>query len=336
MALLSSTASTERITPVLMPHGSQHRAHPLHRRNLLWSALSCSIAQTTYATSPSGDAASNIPNHAHAHSSTVPPDFSDDSDASTQCGDHVNEHDADISLNSHTSSLQPDDQSIGSMLDSATSDEVDIVSVGPTSDDDQSTSETSTMPLLANDDDGERQRQDTDATNDPHVGTIHDADSGSGSGGGTHLASVPQLSTPDYNDTHFPHSDPAYRRSDANTAAVALALPHGRLCSANNCKRFSRFSFTNFEWPACCTLCYSQGPSSHSSTCDAMQGTCTTRGCQRRLNSDPLVGWHPAGERFCCADCINTAGARHSATCDEVSQSRSTSSATVERILFRV
>ena len=151
--------------------------------------------------------------------------------------------------------------------------------------------------------------------------TIQDADSGSGSGGGTHLAPVSLLGNPDYNDTHFPHPDHAYRRSEANTAAVALAPPHDRMCSTNNCKRFSRFTFTDFEWPACCTLCYSQGSSSHSSTCDASQGTCTTRGCQRRLNSDPLVGWHPVGERFCCIDCINTAGSRHSATCDDTSRS---------------
>ena len=246
-----------------------------------------------------------------------------------QCGDHDSEHDDDISLNSHTSSLQPDDRSIGSMLDSATSDEVGTVSVEPTPDDDPSISDTSTMSLLANDDDGEPQHQDTGVANGPQLDTIHDADSGSGSGGGAHLASVPQLSTPDYNDTHFPHPDLTYRRSDGNMAAVALSLPHDRLCSTNNCKRFSRFAFTDFEWPACCTLCYSQGSSSHSSTCDAAQGTCTTRGCQRRLSSDPLVGWHPAGERFCCADCINTAGARHSATCDEVSRSATTSSATV-------
>ena len=151
--------------------------------------------------------------------------------------------------------------------------------------------------------------------------TIQDADSGSGSGGGTHLAPVSPLGNPDYNDTHFPHPDHAYQRSEANTAAVALAPPHDRMCSTNNCKRFSRFTFTDFEWPACCTLCYSQGSSSHSSTCDASQGTCTTRGCQRRLNSDPLVGWHPVGERFCCIDCINTAGSRHSATCDDTSRS---------------
>ena len=76
-------------------------------------------------------------------------------------------------------------------------------------------------------------------------------------------------------------------------------------------------------------LLLSQGSSSHSPTCDASQGTCTTRGCQRRLSSDPLVGWHPAGEHFCCTDCINTAGARHSTTCEEVSQSGGASSATV-------
>ena len=125
----------------------------------------------------------------------------------------------------------------------------------------------------------------------------------------------------DYNDTHIPYPDSAYRRSDANTAAVALAVPNGRLCSTNDCKRFSRFSFTDFEWPACCTFCYSQGSSSHSLTCDAPQGTCGTHGCQRRLSSDPLVGWHPACECFCCVDCINTAGAQHCTTCDEVSQS---------------
>ena len=94
------------------------------------------------------------------------------------------------------------------------------------------------------------------------------------------------------------------------------------MCSTNNCRRFSRFTFTDFEWPACCTLCYSQGSSSHSPTCDASQGTCTTRGCQRRLNSDPLVGWHPVGERFCCVGCIDTAGTRHSATCDATLRSQ--------------
>ena len=48
---------------------------------------------------------------------------------------------------------------------------------------------------------------------------------------------------------------------------------------------------------------------------------CQTHGCDRRLSSDPLVGWYPAGERFCCVDCINTADAQHSTSCDEVPQS---------------
>ena len=224
------------------------------------------------------------------------------------------------------------------MLDSTTSDEVGVISVDLATD-----SDTSTLSLLASDDDDAQhhpdEMQDHDgatlgahhtgtvnhqgsSTSDILADTVQDADSGSGSGGGTHLAPVQQLGASDYNDTHFPHPDAVYRRSDANTAAVALAPPHDRMCSTNNCRRFSRFTFTDFEWPACCTLCYSQGSSSHSSTCDASQGTCTTRGCQRRLNSDPLVGWHPVGERFCCVGCIDTAGTRHSATCDATLRSQ--------------
>ena len=289
-------------------------------------------------TPPSDGTAHNTPDHAHDLPTAILSDLSDDSDASTQVGDHNGDNDADASLDSHTSSQLPDDQSINSMLDSATSDEVGVISV-----EQETESDTSTMSLPSNDDNGEQHHPDdmddhgdiTSSTQhtitaNHHGGgasttpadAIQDADSGSGSGGGTHLAPVSPLGNPDYNDTHFPHPDHANQRSDANTAAVALAPPHDRTCSTNNCKRFSRFTFTDFEWPACCTLCYSQGSSSHSSTCDASQGTCTTRGCQRRLNSDPLVGWHPVGERFCCVGCIDTAGTRHSATCDATLRSQ--------------
>ena len=98
------------------------------------------------------------------------------------------------------------------MLDSATSDEVGVVSVEQATDDDLSTSDTSTMSLLANAKGDEQHQQDANATSahgdgtlGTHTGAIHDADSGSGSGGGTHHTPVPQLSTPDYNGTHFPH-----------------------------------------------------------------------------------------------------------------------------------
>ena len=323
-----------------MVYGTRHLAahHRVPLGNLFWSALPCSLARTAYATTPSDDTANNVPDCAHDLSSAIPLDFSDDSDDGTQIGDNGGDDNFDVSLDSHTSSQLPDDQSIGSMLDSTTSDEVGVVSVDLATD-----SDTSTLSLLANDDDSAQhhpdEMQDHDGTTlgAHHTGTVNhqgsntsgilastvqDADSGSGSGGGTHLAPVQQLGASDYNDTHFPHPDAAYRRSDANTAAVALAPPHDRMCSTNNCRRFSRFTFTDFEWPACCTLCYSQGSSSHSSTCDASQGTCTTRGCQRRLNSDPLVGWHPVGERFCCVGCIDTAGTRHSATCDATLRSQ--------------
>ena len=333
-------ASNSRLT--LMPRGLRYPVSggtssvPLG--NLFLSALPCFLAQTAYATTPSDGAANNIPDCTHDLSSAIPLDLSDDSDDSTQVGDNGGNDDLDVSLDSHASFQPPDDQSIGSMLDSATSDEVGVVSIDLATE-----SDTSTRSLHASDDDSAPHHPDemqvhegttldahlTSTTNhhgsnmtDIPAGTIQDADSGSGSGGGTHLAPAQQLGAPDYNDTHFPHPDAAYRRSDANTAAVALAPPHDRMCSTNNCRRFSRFTFTDFEWPACCTLCYSQGSSSHSSTCDASQGTCTTRGCQRRLNSDPLVGWHPVGERFCCVGCIDTAGTRHSATCDATLRSR--------------
>ena len=82
----------------------------------------------------------------------------------------------------------------------------------------------------------------------------------------------PNLPHQSRNDTRLPGSflppDSTYRQSDANSAAI-LAEPDGRLCSTDNCKRFSRFSSTDFEWPACCTPCYSHGSSSHSRTCDA-------------------------------------------------------------------
>ena len=307
--------------------------------HLFLSALPCFLAQTAYAMTPSqGAAANNIPDWTQDLSSAVPLDLSGDSDDSTQVGDNGGDHDLDVSLDSHASFQLPDDQSIDSMLDSATSDEVGVVSIDLATE-----SDTTTRSLHASDDDSAPHHPDeiqdyegttldahlTGATNhhgsnmtDIPAGTIQDADSGSGSGGGTHLAPAQQLGTLDYNDTHFPHPDTTYRHSDANTAAVPLAPPHDRMCSTNNCRRFSRFTFTDFEWPACCTLCYSQGSSSHSSTCDASQGTCTTRGCQRRLNSDPLVGWHPVGERFCCVGCIDSAGARHSATCDATLRSR--------------
>ena len=45
------------------------------------------------------------------------------------------------------------------------------------------------------------------STSDILANTVQDADSGSGSGGGTHLAPVQQLGASDYNDTHFPHPD---------------------------------------------------------------------------------------------------------------------------------
>ena len=335
-----TTGNALRLSPRGLRYPAPSRAPSVPLRKLLWPALHCSLARTARATTPSDGTAHNAPDCAHGLPTVISSDLSDDSDASTQIGDHNGDGDVDVSLNSHTSSHLPDDQSIDSMLDSVTSDEAGVVSVEQLTE-----SDTSTMSLPANDDDGGQHHPDDmndhgDATSTMHhtatanhhhdgapttlTATVQDADSGSGSGsgGGTHLAPVPLLGHPDYNDTHFPHPDDAYRRSEANTAAVALTPPHDRMCSTNNCKRFSRFSFTDFEWPACCTLCYSQGSSSHSSTCDASQGTCTTRGCQRRLNSDPLVGWHPVGERFCCVDCINTAGARHSAACDETFQSR--------------
>ena len=316
-----------------VPRGPSH--HLLHRSpgfasatshsNLLWSTIS--LAGTASATTPLDDAAIEIPDDARTHSGATP---SDDSDASTQCGDH-GDRDTGASLVSHVSPQLPDDQSVGSMLDSITSQETGIVSLEHTSDNGPSFSNT-TMS-----DDGVQECTDPHEHSgqsgseragtvlDPHdansgsghggnapwahVATIHDwhdADSGSGRGGGSYS---PQPAPPDYNDTHFPHPDDAYRRSGANLAAVALAAPSGRLCSTSNCKRFSRFSFTGIEWPVCCTLCYSQGCSSYSRTCDASQGTRSTHGCHRRLSSDPLVGWHPVGEHFCCVDCITTAGA---------------------------
>ena len=82
---LSSTTSTAHSALALMPRGAQHHARSLAstvpRRNLLWSTLSCSLARTTHATTPSSDAAINTPNHAHTHSSAVPPYSSDGSDA---------------------------------------------------------------------------------------------------------------------------------------------------------------------------------------------------------------------------------------------------------------
>jgi len=201
-------------------------------------------------TPPSDSTAHNTPDHAHDLPAAILSDLSDDSDARTQVGDHNGDNDADASLDSHTSSQLPDDQSIDSMLDSATSDEVGVVSV-----EQETESDTSTMSLPSNGDNGELHHPDDmddhgDVTSSTqhtitanhHGGgasttladTIQDADSGSGSGGGTHLAPVSPLGNPDYNDTHFPHPDHAYQRSDANTAAVALAPPHDRMCSTNN------------------------------------------------------------------------------------------------------
>ena len=110
---------------------------------------------------------------------------------------------------------------------------------------------------------------------DVHIGATHErqyADSESGHGGDTYPASMLQPAPQSCNGTRLPGSflppDSTYRQSDANSAAI-LAEPDGRLCSTDNCKRFSRFSSTDFEWPACCTPCYSHDPSSHSRTCDA-------------------------------------------------------------------
>ena len=65
-----------------------------------------------------------LPTSPTIHDMNVPTailsDLSDDSDASTQVGDHNGDNDADASLDSHTSSQLPDDQSIDS-IDSAKS-----------------------------------------------------------------------------------------------------------------------------------------------------------------------------------------------------------------------
>ena len=159
--LLCSTmpASNSRLT--LMPRGMRHpisaSTSSVPLGHLLVSALPCLLPQTAYATTPSNGAANSIPDCAHDLSSAIPLDLdlSDDSDASTQVGDHNGDNDADASLDSHTSSQLPDDQSIDSMLDSATSDEVGVVSV-----EQETESDTSTMSLPSNGDNGEQHHPD--------------------------------------------------------------------------------------------------------------------------------------------------------------------------------
>ena len=112
-------------------------------------------------------AANNIPDWTQDLSSAIPLDLSDDSDDSTQVGDNGGNGDLDVSLDSHASFQPPDDQSIDSMLDSATSDEVGVVSIDLATE-----SDTSTRSLHASDDDSAPHHPDEMQV---HEGTTLDA-----------------------------------------------------------------------------------------------------------------------------------------------------------------